>query len=498
MRAGQVFAGLGWSAIATGLNAVAQFAFLAVLARLLDAEAFGLMAMAIITLRFASFFAQLGFAQALIQKPELRAVDTSAALVMAIALGICLYAAVLLVAPWFTAYFRAPDLPSVLAGFGWSLLFATLAGLPNALLRRQGRFKAAAGIETAGFLFGYGAVGIAAAAAGWGVWSLVAATLAQQLLTAALGFAVARPALAWPVPRDAFAHLWHFGSRYSAIGFLEFLWANVETLVIGRFFPKAELGIFNRAITLTNLPVEQGVSAVNKVMFPALATLSPEPRRLGDAFCMLLLAVGVVSAALACGIAAAPGDAVALLLGPRWSAAAPVVAVIAFAVPPMFMYVICGVALDSMAALGPKLRLQAFLLLAKVALVAGAAAHGLVGIAAAVVVAEVLRLAFGLRLVMRTLGMTPGEGWAPIAASIGVGAAIYAAVGGTAAVAQSVGFTFAVRLAAEAGAGALAFVASLLFLVAAAPGYAPLGRFESVRLMHGRLLAVLHLAPVRR
>ncbi len=498
MRASQVLSGLGWSGGATAANAMAQFAFLAVLARLLDAEAFGLMAMAIICLRFASFFAQLGFAQALIQKPRLEPADTTAALVLAAGLGSAFYAAVLLAAPLFAAYFRTPELPAVLGGLGWTLIVGTIAGLPHALLRREGRFKAAAGIETAAYVLGYGGVGIAAAAAGWGVWSLIAATLAHQGLMGVLGFALARPTFAWPVPRAAYAGLWRFGSRYSAIGFLEFVWANVETLIIGRAFGKAELGIFNRAITLTNLPVEQAVSAVNKVMFPAFASLAADSRRLGDAFCMFLLAVGIASAALACGTAGAAADVVALLLGARWAAASPVVAMIAFAVPPMFMYVVCGITLDSVAALGPKLRLQAVLLFAKLALVAVAASQGLVAVAGAVVVAEAIRLAFGLRLVGRTLGMEPAACWTPVAASAAVGAAVYAAVASAAALSQAAAWPLAARFAAEAGAGTLALLAALLLLVVCMPGYAPIARFESVRGWHRRLRVALHLPPVAR
>lgn len=498
MKAAQVVAGLGWSAGATAVNAIAQFAFLAVLARLLDAQAFGLMAMAIIALRFASFFAQLGFAQALIQKPELRPEDASAALVMGIVLGVTFYVAVLFAAPLFAVYFRAPELAAVLAGFGWSLLFGTLAGLPGALLRRKGGFRAAAIVETVGYVLGFGGVGIVAAANGWGVWSLVAATLAQQVLTGAVGLAVARPRLGWPIPRQAFAGLWHFGSRYSLIGFLEFLWANVESLAIGRLFGKIELGVFNRAITLTNLPVEQAVGAVNKVMFPAFATLSAERERLADAMCMLLLGVGVISVALACGIAAASGDVVALLLGGRWSAATVIVPVIAFAVPPMFLYVVCGVTLDSVAALGPKLRMQAAALLLKVILVLSVASAGLVAIAAAVVLAECVRLAFGIHLVARVLHVGPAVLWRPIAVCAIVGAAVYGAVAASEAAAWAEGAPLVIRFALESVAGLIALLLSLLSLLAWAPGYSPLARFASVRLWHGRLLAFLHLGPARR
>ena len=493
MRAAQVVSGLGWSALASALNALAQFAFLAVLARLLSPQDFGLMAMAAIALRFVSFFAELGFAQALIQKPTLAPEDTTAALLMATGLGLLLYLGVLTASPLAGAYFRSPELPALLTGFGWSLMLGTVAGLPIALLRRQARFRAVAAIEITAFVGGYGGVGIGAALAGWGVWSLVAATLAQQAVSALVGFATVRPLLMWPVPRRAYGHFWRFGSRYSVIGFLEFIFANVEALVIGRTFGKADLGLFNRAIALTNLPVEQSLNAVNKVMFPALSAWAGDRPRLGDGFLVLLLAVGMVSAALACGLSAASTDAVALLLGARWAAAAPVVAIIAFAVPPMYMYTVCGLTLDSAGALGAKLRLQASVLVVKVCFVAVAASHGMVGIAAAVVAAEWLRFGFGSALVLRTLGLKAASGRLVVAWCAATGAFVYAGVSSGAALAS--GSALGLRFLAEAAGGAIGLTATAVLFFTGFSPYAPLARFATLHAWNGRVDAFLRRRP---
>jgi lipopolysaccharide exporter len=314
MDARQIASGLGWSTLATGVSAACQVVFMAVLARLLDPAAFGLMAMAALSLRFAACFAQLGFAQALIQRRRLSAADTTAALAMALALGGALYAVMAIAAPLFAAAFRAPGLAPLIAVLGLSLPLSTLAGLPLALLRRQARFRRVNAIEVAGFLVGYGGVGIACAAHGAGVWSLVAATLGQQALVATLGFLAVRYPLAWPPRRAACRRLWRYGAPYSAIGFLEFLHASVETLFVGRVLGPAPLGRLNRAGALTSLPVELGVTAINKVLFPALAGLQRDRARLADGFQMLLLGVGLFSAALACGCSARAGPA-----SRRWS-----------------------------------------------------------------------------------------------------------------------------------------------------------------------------------
>lgn len=493
MNAHQILSGLRWSALATLATAVGQFAFTAVLARLLDPAAFGLIAMAWIALRFASYFAQSGFAQAIIQQKSLAPEDTTAALLMALGIGLLLYAGMVLLAPLIALGFRTPELPPLINVLGLSLVLGALGSLPLALLRRQARFRRANGIDLFAFMVGYGAVGIFCASRGLGVWSLVAATLGQQTLVIVAGFLAVRYPLAWPVSGTAFGRLWGYGSRYSLIGFLEFLSANLETLYVGRIFGKGDLGLFNRAITLTNLPVEFAVGAITKVLFPALARMQDDRQRLADGFQMLLLSIGIFSGAMACGIAAAAPDVVALLLGDKWLGTVPIVRVVAFAVPPMFMFVACGLVLDSLGALKAKLRLQLLMLVLKFGLIALLARWGLSGIAVAVVLAEWLRLALGLHLLGRLLGVGTDRLWSVVALLAVVGLGVALAVGGAASASLAVGLPLFGRVMAETVAGAAALGGSVLILLRRFPAYAPLQQFEVVRRWHGRVLAALRM-----
>ena len=497
MNARQVIAGLGWSSLATGISVLAQFGFLAVLARLLAPTVFGLMAISILVLRLGSFLAQTGFAQALIQKPDLTAEDTSAALLWALALGALPYAAICLVAPLLAGAFSAPELPSLLAVFGFTLPLAALGSLPAALLRRQGRFKRLTAIEVTSLMLGNGAVGIACASAGWGVWSLVTGMLVQQCLALVLGFAATRYPLAWPVRREALSGVWKNGAKYSLIGFLEFIHANIETLYIGRFVGKPELGIYNRAIAVSNLPVEHAVNALNKVLFPALAAMQHDRARLADGFLMLLLGVGLLSTAVACGIAAAAPDVVALLLGTQWGDSAPIVAVVAFAVPPMFIYVSCGITLDSVAALAPKLRLQIVMVCVKLVLVLAAAGLGMQGIALAVVAGELLRALLGLHTVARVLHIRRSRVVSLVSLFIVEGLAVHAMVDLVHGVARDAGLSLPWRLLAEALCGGGTVLGGLMLLLFAFPGYRPLQRFDALRSVHDRVLSGLQIRSVQ-
>ncbi len=493
MKSQLVLSGLGWTAAATLVSAVGQVAFVVVLARLLDPAAFGLMAMATLTLRFASVFAQGGFSQTLMQKLSIRAEDTTAALLLALVISGSLYGLMALIAPWFAEGFRSTELTALIRVLGCCLILSSLSSLPLALLRRAGRFKRVTAIELFSFVVGYGAVGMLSAHRGWGVWSLVAATVSQQALLLILASVSVRYPLAWPVPQSAFAAVWAQGSRYSVVGFLEFLFSTFESFFVGRQFGNALLGGYNRAAMLTNLPVELAVTAVTKVLFPALASMQSEPRRLAGGFQILLLCIGLFSTALACGISAASGDVVLLLLGPQWVSITPLVSVLAFAAPLAFMYTACGVTLDSLAALKPKLQLQTVSLAAKVGLVWALADGGLIGVAIAVVAAEAFRLVLGLRLMARLLSIKWSSLAGLLASFFAVGLVVTVAVSWCANTSRSLELPLAARVLAEFVAGTAALCISLWVLTSRFPQYEPLRQFDSISRWHTRLLRALRI-----
>ena len=79
---GSTLRGLQWTYLATAANAGMQIAFTAVMGRLLEPAAFGLIAMSLLALNFSQHFAKLGVGQAVIQKSvisrdEIRASFTS-------------------------------------------------------------------------------------------------------------------------------------------------------------------------------------------------------------------------------------------------------------------------------------------------------------------------------------------------------------------------------------------------------------------------------------
>ena len=125
---------LNWSYLSTVVNAVMQTGFTAVLARLLNPEAYGLIAMAGLVLSLGSYFAHMGIGSALIQKDELTAEDIRAAFTSSVFFGLIFSGLAFWLAPLGLYVFDQPAVIPVIQVLG---IFRLIAVVPPPLPDRQ-------------------------------------------------------------------------------------------------------------------------------------------------------------------------------------------------------------------------------------------------------------------------------------------------------------------------------------------------------------------------
>lgn len=424
--------GVAWAGLSVALTLLLQLGFGAVMARLLDPATFGLVAMALLTLRLFSYLSQIGLSMTLgaMQRQVMTDDDLRVSLGVVWLASAVSVAAVLLCAPLAAGFFHKPELAPLVRVLSVSLLLQALANVSVSLLRRQLRFKALALVEILGYAIGYGAVGVWAALAGWGAWSLVVATIAQTLLTLVCAYALTRHPV---VPRwgGAQAGHWQYGARHTVISFSEFLSANADSALIGRLVGDAALGLYNRAHILVYQPVEKAAGIITRVLFPVVAAIQADRAKVGGLFILGIGVIGVVAGVVSMSAAAAADDVVALLLGPQWGNAVPLVQLLAFAVPVIFMSNIAGVLCDAMNLLQFKLRLQLSAMVVVVGLMVALSGYGLTGIVAGLVVGETLRFAVYFVFLAPKLAYSRITGGRAILATVVASGAAYAAVLGS-------------------------------------------------------------------
>lgn len=383
--------GLNWSYLSTIVNAVLQIGFTAVLARLLDPAAFGLVAMAGIILRFGGYFAQMGVGSALIQKEALTDEDVRAAFTSATLLGLAFSVLTYVFAPLGLYIFDSPAVVRVIRAMGFSFLLSGLSTTALSLLRRKLDFRSLAIIEILTYVIGYGVLGVILALLGLGVWSLVIASLSQAGLTVMLAYFAERHTVLLSLRWATHEKLLSFGGRLSVISFLEFIGFNVDTLVIGRLWGAGSLGIYTRSFAIVNLPVQYIATAIPKVLFPSFSQVQKEPARLRSAYYTGQMLVALVVLPLSFAMIPAARELVLTLLGSQWVSGVVILQILAVFVPFNMGTILPAVVCDSTGKLNAKFYLQLSFVGLVIALIAIAYPYGVQVIAAMVVAANIIR-----------------------------------------------------------------------------------------------------------
>jgi lipopolysaccharide exporter len=351
----QTLAGLQWTYLGTATTAVFQFGMTAVMARLLTPAAFGLVALAGLFLRFVNYFARAGVTQAIVQKPSLSRHDIRAAFTLSAGLGAAFAFVAATAAPLAGSVAQDAELVPVLRWLSLSLVIRGLGAPAVALLRRELRFKPLAVIDIVSYLVGYVGVGLPMALNSAGVYALIGAMLTQTAVGAVGAYAIAAHPLLPTTERRSYRAILSVGGRISVINFLEFLKLNLDTLAVGRWAGASQLGLYNRANLLADLPAYHLTNGLSQVLLPSFSSIQTEHRRLREAY---LSAVGMTAAIVLpmnAGMAVAAREIVMVMLGPQWLGAIEVMPWLLLASSLTLIGHFAGVVAEAQAALNAKM-----------------------------------------------------------------------------------------------------------------------------------------------
>ncbi|KJS11981.1 MAG: polysaccharide biosynthesis protein [Peptococcaceae bacterium BRH_c8a] len=310
--------GLFWMLSGTGIQSVLQLLVLAILARLLTPVDFGLVGAALVVMRFSNIFSQLGIGPAIVQRPNLSTTHIRTGFTITLLFGASLVALIWLLSPHIAGFFRMDGLVPVLRVIALAFFFKGLAGISESLLQRDMQFRWLAIIQVISYALGYGAVGIILALAGFGVWSLVLAYLAQEILISVMAM-IAMPHPKIPqLNRAAFGELMYFGGGYTIARIANFIAVQGDNLVVGRWMGAAALGLYGRAYQLMAMPATLFGQTLDKVLFPAMAKVQAEPQRLSTAYRRSIALIAMVVMPVSAVMFILAPEVINVLLGDAW------------------------------------------------------------------------------------------------------------------------------------------------------------------------------------
>jgi len=300
----------------------------ALMARILAPQDYGAVAMVVAFLGLASLFRDLGLSAATVQRERITHNEVSGLFWVNVATGLALMVIMMLCAPLVVSFYRRPDLYWLTIAYAALTLINSLGAQHYALLERSMRYGSLAGRNLIAAFAGAFA-GILGAGLGLGYWAI----FTMQAATTVVGTVTLWWQSGWipgrPQHPRKLAPLLAFGGALTLSNVLAFVARGLDSLLLGRFVGAAGLGLYARAQSLLLRPLEQVIPPVMNVATGTFARLATSPERFVDA-AFRFLSVLAFTAGLA--VALVVGTAhwiVALLLGPQWTDAVPIVRALA-------------------------------------------------------------------------------------------------------------------------------------------------------------------------
>ena len=236
---------LFWRLFEQGGAAAVTLVVQVVMARKLSPEEFGALAIMLVFVNVGNVMVQSGLNTAIIQNPDTTDDDCSTVFWMSLTVSLLLYVVVFLSAPHVAAFYRMPRIIAPLRLLVAVLVINAYNSVQEAVVARDLQFnKTARATVVAGVVSG--TTGVIMATRGFGLWSLVAQQLLQQLVKCI----VLAAQVPWK-PRPVFhvhraAVLFGFGWKLLVSGILDQGYQSLTDLVIGKVFTDRDLGFVSQ------------------------------------------------------------------------------------------------------------------------------------------------------------------------------------------------------------------------------------------------------------
>ena len=328
--ANRTFNAARWTTASTIARAGLQLAQVAVLARFLSPQEYGLMAMVTVVLSYASLFSDMGLSTAFVQRQQISHEERSSLYWLSVVVGGGLMFLVMALSPLAAYFFKEPQLVSLMTLVATNFLVIALGQQLRMDAEKALNFRPVALIEISAAFTGF-VVALLTAWLGWGVYALVTAAMVTVWLTMALSWLLL--ANGW---RPAFRLRWsdvhwfaRFGSAMVINNVINHVNSTIDILLGGRMLGAAQLGFYSIPRNLI-LQVQGMVNPIfTRVGFPLIASIQDDKERVKQVYLKTMNMTASVNAPIYVAMALFSTEIVSLLLGERWLEASPLLRVLA-------------------------------------------------------------------------------------------------------------------------------------------------------------------------
>lgn len=309
--------GLFWGGISTFLQQIIGMVFGIVIARILNPDDYGLVAMLAIFSAIANTIMDSGFTTALINKKTIRHEDYNAVFWFSAFCGIVIYMILFLAAPLIAQFYNKPVLLNLSRVLFLSFLISSFGIAHNAILFKKLKVKQRGIIDVAAVSVS-GGVGLIFALLGFAYWGLAIQLVTQCLVATLLRWCFSgwKPTLSFNF--SPVKEMFGFSSKILFNNILGQVNANVFSVLLGKFYTDTDTGYYsqgNKWMVVGNMTISNMIQGVAQ---PVLVEIIDDKERQKKVFRKMLRFGAFISFPALLGLAFVAKEFILLTVGEKW------------------------------------------------------------------------------------------------------------------------------------------------------------------------------------
>lgn len=275
--------GVLWGIIEKLASLLTGFVITLILARILTPADYGLVNMIYIFTVLGTVLLDGGFGQAIIQRKNISTTDISSVFYINLILSCVIYVILYICAPFIAKFYNQESLINISRVIFLTIPVNAFCIVQHSLLTKELKVKQLTYVSIISAIIS-GCIGIAMAMNGFGVWALVAQSVAYQLVRAIClwKFSAWRPV--WSFSIQFIKSIWGFSMNLLGVFTLASIFQNIYTLLIGKLYNVNDVGYYNQAFRMQTVATGAITSSVQRVAFPTFAAYQDDITHLKNAF----------------------------------------------------------------------------------------------------------------------------------------------------------------------------------------------------------------------
>lgn len=319
-----------WTTAGTIIKALLQVSQIALFARILSPEDFGLMAIVMVILGFASIFSDFGVNSAFVQRRDVTEQQRTSLFWFNLLVSCGLMLLMMAISPWISTFFKDDRLKLLIIISSTNFVISAFGLQVRMAAEKALLFRGVMLVEVFASIIGF-LVAVLTALTGWGVYSLILGAVTSTFFTTLLFWLFLsqgwRPNLKFRLT-DVRSFL-SFGSALVANNIANQIITTVDLVIGGRMLAATQLGLYSipRDLTLRIQGVLNPI--VTRVAFPLIAEVQSDIDRVKKIYLQTLNMTASTNAPIYIALALFAYDVVKILLGDGWEASAKILQVLA-------------------------------------------------------------------------------------------------------------------------------------------------------------------------